>query len=135
MTPTLILAIAATAVGAAGAWIVQSLRYDAKIADINLTHARAYADQIATSARDYRRWVDRQSQAEKTHIEFVEVERVKYQTITQTVERLIDRPVYRSDCIDDDGMRVITDAIATTNGDATNPPSTSPAVPEPVTPQ
>lgn len=123
-----IAAAAGIAIGAAGAWTVQSLRYEASIADIKRVHENARADQIAASARDYRRWVDRQSQSEKTHIEFVEVERVKYQTITQTVEKLVDRPVYLNVCIDNDGMRVIADTIATTDSNTSHPPSPSPAV-------
>ncbi len=34
-----------------------------------------------------------------------------YRTITQTVDRLVDRPVYRNVCFDDDGLRCANAAI------------------------
>lgn len=48
--------------------------------------------------------------------------RVVYRTITQTVDRVVDRPVYRNLCLDDDGLRIAATAI---NG------STEPAAPVP----
>ena len=48
MTPTLILGAVAAAIGAAGAWTVQSWRYEAQIADIQRTHAQAVAASQAT---------------------------------------------------------------------------------------
>ena len=43
MTPAIILGAAAVAIGAAGAWTVQSWRYEAKIADIQRAHTQAVA--------------------------------------------------------------------------------------------
>lgn len=37
---------------------------------------------------------------------------VVYETITKTVDKLVDRPVYRNVCIDDDGLRQINAALA-----------------------
>lgn len=48
MTPALILGAVAIAVGAAGAWAVQSWRYDARIADIERTHSEAIATAQST---------------------------------------------------------------------------------------
>ena len=48
MTPTIILGSVAVAIGAAGAWTVQSWRYEAQIADIKHTHAQAQATAQAT---------------------------------------------------------------------------------------
>lgn len=45
------------------------------------------------------------------HESFKEKERVTYQTITETVERIVDRPVYRAVCLDDDGLRALNAAI------------------------
>jgi len=39
-------------------------------------------------------------------------ERVIYQTITKQVDRVVDRPIYRDRCIDDDGLRLARAAIA-----------------------
>ena len=43
MTPAVILGAVAVAIGAAGAWTVQSWRYEAKIADIQRAHTQAVA--------------------------------------------------------------------------------------------
>lgn len=43
MTPAVILGAVAAAIGAAGAWTVQSWRYEAQIADIQRAHAQAVA--------------------------------------------------------------------------------------------
>lgn len=48
MTPAIILGAAAVAIGAAGAWTVQSWRYEAQIADIKRTHTQAVATTQAT---------------------------------------------------------------------------------------
>lgn len=37
---------------------------------------------------------------------------VEYRTITKTVERIVDRPVYLNQCIDDDGLRIINGFIS-----------------------
>lgn len=37
--------------------------------------------------------------------------KVVYRTITQTVDKLVDRPVYRAECFDVDGLRVANDAL------------------------
>lgn len=39
-------------------------------------------------------------------------EKIVYRTITQQVDRIVDRPVYRDRCIDDDGLRIARAAIA-----------------------
>ena len=36
---------------------------------------------------------------------------VQYRTITQVVEKIIERPVYRSQCLDADGLRQLNDFI------------------------
>ena len=39
-------------------------------------------------------------------------QRVVYQTITKTVDRIVEKPVYRDLCFDDDGVRAANDALA-----------------------
>ena len=60
----------------------------------------------------------------------LEAERAKkkvvYRTITQSVEKYVDRPVYRADCWDADGMR---DATAAINGKIATGREPSPAMP------
>lgn len=54
-------------------------------------------------------------------------QKVIYATITKTVDRLVDRPVYRSECIDDDGLRNINGALAGTAADPGQPDAAVPA--------
>lgn len=44
--------------------------------------------------------------------------KVVYAQITRTVDRFVDRPVYRTACVDSDGLRGINDALA---GKASDP--------------
>ena len=37
---------------------------------------------------------------------------VQYRTVTVTLEKIIDRPVYLNQCLDDDGLRVLNDQIS-----------------------
>lgn len=60
------------------------------------------------------------------HESFKENERVIYQTITKTVEKIVERPVYRNSCFDDDGLRQFNAAV-TGAEPATSKPA--PAVP------
>lgn len=36
---------------------------------------------------------------------------VRYRTVTVTVEKVVDRPVYINQCIDDDGLRALNNQI------------------------
>jgi hypothetical protein len=108
----LILGLAA---GFAGAWNVQAWRADS--AELKRTQAakteflkrekEAYAPSVA-------------------HERFKEKERVVYEVITETVDKIIERPVYRQFCADDDGVRLINRAV---NGSADDPRESGPAVP------
>lgn len=44
--------------------------------------------------------------------------KIVYRTITNEVERVVEKPVYRSVCLDDDGLRLARDAI---RGEVSNP--------------
>jgi hypothetical protein len=51
---------------------------------------------------------------------------IVYRTITQTVDKIVDRPVYRNVCLDADGLRNINAAAA---GHAADPGQPDAAVP------
>lgn len=51
---------------------------------------------------------------------------VVYRTITQQVDKIVERPVYRNVCFDDDGLHAVNDAIA---GKVTDPSKPDSAVP------
>ncbi|WP_171478491.1 hypothetical protein [Acinetobacter sp. WCHAc060033] len=39
-------------------------------------------------------------------------QRVKVETVTREVQKIVERPVYNNVCIDDDGMRIINSLIS-----------------------
>ena len=106
-------ALAGAAIAFAGAWQVQEWRYGAKEA------ARLSAAVQAEKARDKASYTAATTfEKGRTHVETV------FQTITETVETIVDRPVYQQQCFDDSGLQAIRDAAAETAA-----PSTSGTVP------
>ena len=61
--------------------------------------------------------------AEKLEVESAKA-KIVYRTITKTVDRIVDRPVYLNQCFDDDGVRAVTDAINGTLAPPAKPDST-----------
>ena len=65
----------------------------------------------------------------------LEAERAKrkvvYRTITQTVDRIVDRPVYSNQCLDSDGLRCLSAAI---NGQSADSCKLDGTVPKPAAP-
>ena len=53
--------------------------------------------------------------------------RVEYRTITKTVDRIVDRPVYQRECIDDDGLLAINAALTGIATAGRQPDGTVPA--------
>lgn len=54
-----------------------------------------------------------QEQAQKASEDYEqskETERVKTETITRTVQKIVERPIYINTCLDDDGVRLINEA-------------------------
>lgn len=96
----LVAAMVAAAAAGIGAWTVQDWRYESKEAERMEMAAKEQArraDRIDTAAVGHER--DRA----EIHTRFV--------TITEEVERVVEKPVYRDVCLDADGLRVLTDAI------------------------
>lgn len=86
--------------GAGSAWWIQGLRSDSN----ELERQQAVVEQARKNElRSY------------SGAATFEVERAKIQTkfikITEEVERVVQKPVYRNVCLDDDGLRLISDAI------------------------
>lgn len=108
----LILGLAA---GFAGAWNVQAWRADS--AELKRTQA-AKSDFLRREKEAYAPSV--------AHERFKEKERVVYEVITETVDKIIERPVYRNVCIDPDGLRSLNAAV---RGRADDPGQPRPAVP------
>lgn len=55
--------------------------------------------------------------------------KVVYRTITQIVDKLVDRPVYRNVCFDADGLRVANEALTGTLTPAAKPDKPMPRPP------
>lgn len=95
------IALAAFASGGATSWKVQSWRHDAQEKQRMEQEAKEQgirAQRIDTAASGH--------EADKKEIQ---AERV---TITKTVEKIVEKPVYRDMCLDDDGLRALGAAIA-----------------------
>jgi outer membrane murein-binding lipoprotein Lpp len=92
----------AFAVGGATAWKVQDWRYGSKEAE--------RLEAAAEHKRMNERAADRGAtghEADKAKI------RAQFITITKEAERVIlEKPVYRNVCLDDDGLRILSGAIA-----------------------
>lgn len=89
------------AVAGAGAWKVQNWRADAQ--------EKERLEQAAEKRRIDAKTIDTAAtghEADKREI------RTEFLTITQEVERVVEKPVYRDVCLDADGLRVLADAIA-----------------------
>ena len=72
----------------------------AKIQEIEQKHLKALAEKqnkINEVSADY--------EAEKS------IQRVKVETVTREVQKIIDRPVYQQHCFDDDGVSAINSLI------------------------
>jgi hypothetical protein len=90
------------ALGGWAGWQVQDWR-----------HGRADAQRIERQARDTLRSIERGQQAANTYTQEQTHAQPAQKTIIRTVERIVTRPVYLRDCIDDDGLQQLRAAIAT----------------------
>ena len=99
MNPWLLAACLAAGFGAG--WQVQAWRYTA-----------AQVDQVAEQAQAVQQAASQADAAASGHEAAKERIRVEFQTVYRDVERVVEKPVYRDVCLDDDGMRVLSAAIA-----------------------
>lgn len=103
--PRLYVLIAAALVllgsGFTAGWKVQGWRQAA------LEHARQTQAQ-----RDAMKRMERVVEAATSHEDFKAKEEVRYVTVTKTITKVVDRPVYLRQCFDDDGRRMLNDYAA-----------------------
>lgn len=109
-------ALAGAAIAFAGAYQLQEWRYGAK-------EAALLSALVAAEKKRDKASYDAATTFEKgrTRVETV------FQTITETVETIVDRPIYRNVCFDDSGLQALRDAAAET---ATGKPSGTMPAPE-----
>lgn len=102
----------------AGGWIGHRVTAASYQADV-IAEQQARAEAVQQAAE----------QANK-HAEELEKARAQreivYRTITKEVDRIVDRPVYRNVCLDDDGLRVINEALAGAPASAGEPDAAMP---------
>lgn len=96
--------LAALAAGFAGGWKTEAWRNSAN-----------ELDRVRVESRDQVKRIDRIDEAAGGHETFKAAEEIRYVTRTKIVDRIVDRPVYRSACFDDDGLQLVNDAIAGTD--------------------
>lgn len=103
-----LIALAILGVLSGIAWKIYSAGQTAKQVEWHKTAAQQAMKETAQSAHA------------ATQLEAKNAEsKVIYKTIARTVDKYIDRPVYRAECFDVDGLR---DANAALNGPAAAPP-------------
>lgn len=93
-------ALVASLLAGAGTWQVQNWRFESKEKErieAQLEKDRNDRRAVGVVAKEY--------EDEKTK------ERIKYVTITKTVDRFIDRPVYKNMCMDQDGIDAINGVV------------------------
>lgn len=98
------IAISAVLAGTAGfgaAWQVQAWRHDAAELE-RITDAQEITRENASLA----------SRSSTTFEKARTKNETRTRTITIEVEKIIDRPVYRSVCLDTDGLQLVAAAIA-----------------------
>lgn len=69
---------------------------------------------------------DRADQAADRHEKSKAAIEVRYQTIEKEVQRVVEKPVYRNICLDDDGLRLVRDALAGPASAASQPAGSVP---------
>lgn len=98
----IVLAIAGAVAGAL--WWTYAEGKDAGRAEVKLEWAEASREVRALEAKQI-------GAAAKGLEDDRAKTRIVYSTITQTVDQIVDRPVYRNVCLDDDGLRCVNAAI------------------------
>lgn len=93
-------ALIAAAASGLGAWRVQEWRHGA-------IEAAKMRTQVA--ATDQRR-VDLHKAAEKHEI-FKTITETRWREVQKEVDRVVENVVYRNVCLDDDGLRILSDGI------------------------
>ena len=92
----------------------QTNDYAGEIAKADLACKTKVENEVAKAVKPYKEAEeaakDKAQKASEDYEQTKETERVKTETITRTVQKIIDRPVYQQHCLDDDGVRLINEA-------------------------
>lgn len=110
-----IVALIAALLSGSGAWTARGWLCEAKDAERIAEEAETRDEQQVTANT-----AALSHEGDKVKLQ------TKYVTITETVEKIIEKPTYRADCFDADGMREHSYAVSLT-GAASQPDYTLPA--------
>jgi hypothetical protein len=94
-------AIAAAAIGFGGAWQTQAWRYDA-----------ADKQRLEQEAKAQHRALERAQVSSGAFEQKRSTNATRYRTVTVTLEKIIERPVYLNQCMDADGLRILNAQIS-----------------------
>lgn len=87
---------------------------NSKVSQLNKAQAK-YATQIQAIEQEHLKAVaDKQNKINKVSAEYEQLkseQRVKVETVTREVQKIIERPVYNNVCIDDTGLQHINSLI------------------------
>ena len=93
-------AIVAVAIGFTGGWKTQGWRWDA-----------ADKQRIEQEAKERQKQLDRAQVASTTFEDKRTTNETRYRTVTVTLEKIVDRPVYLQQCFDDEGLAALNAQI------------------------
>ena len=92
----------------------QTNDYAGKIAKADLVCKAKVEKEVAKAVKPYKEAEeaakDKAQKASEDYEQSKETERVKTETITRTVQKIVERPIYINTCLDDDGVRLINEA-------------------------
>lgn len=95
------VAAVALAIGFGGGWKANGWRWDA-----------AEKQRIEQEAKEHQKRLDRTQVASTTFEDKRTTNETRYRTVTVTLEKIVDRPVYLNQCIDPDGLQQLNAQIA-----------------------
>ena len=84
-------------------------------------HASKELERIAATERETLRRTDKIDQASVKLEERRTETEIIYRTIKERVDHVVEKPIYRNTCIDDDGLRELTAAVSAANPAASQP--------------
>lgn len=103
----------------------QTNDYAGEIMKANLACKAKVEKEVAKAVKPYKEAEeaakDKAQKASEDYEQTKETERVKTETITRTVQKIVDRPVYINTCLDDDRVRLINEAGNTSEFKSTVP--------------
>jgi hypothetical protein len=90
--------------GGIGTWRVEEWRHDA-----------LEKDRLEQAAKEIQRKAEHVDTAATGHEDDKARIETVFKTITQEVDHVVEKPVYRNVCLDDDGLRAIRSAVERAN--------------------